>query len=636
MHSSDKEKTMNKTIKKRILSTTGFVALFLAVLTILTLVFLPKWQDREARYLRGFSYEEDNSIDVLMLGSCNMYTSYSPVIAYEEYGLLSYGYTCADQEYCTAYHYLKDALKTQDNIQLVVLETLFLTCNPTDHREYYNRLAVDYMPASFNKLELIFELGAAESEWMQSLDSSNPGKALTYAGYILPLLRYHGRDDVTIEDDVLYWLDHSNYSIYKGSVPLYTYLENETLAFDYVKNGTEIRETSREYFEKIKALCKENDIELLLVTSPNHYRWNEEGLAVIEAFAEAQNVSYVDFHNYDDFTISDYSNTTGRLNVHGMKRFTEHMVEYIEANYDIQRSTLSEENTAKWDEAVEALHAEANKKGMTIDENQIFRIQNEETGIFIEWNSCADCNTYNVFRCDGKAGTYSLVATVTGDNWLDETVMPGCGYTYYIEPTAGSHIGEASETSYYIFVDPITDLTAENKDGSVYMNWTAAESSQSYNFQRKTWNSISYSYWDSYESESTHYNNYSCTSGTLYDYRIRTVIEEDGVKYYSAGVVTRAIPLTTPTITSVSSKNGTATINWKNVENGSSYEIYRRTEDESDFTLYDTVKSSASSYTDKDVEIGMQYFYKIVQTKTKLGIASISYDSNTVGIKVVE
>lgn len=206
MHSTDKERGMNKKkiIGGRFLSFIGFVTLFLAILTALTLVFFPKRQDGESKYLRGFNSEESDSIDVLMLGSCNMYTSYSPVIAYEEYGLLSYGYTCADQEYCTAYYYLKDALKKQKNIQVVALETLFLTCNPTEKRESYNRLAVDHLPLSLNKLELIFSLGSAESEWMNSLDSSNPGKALTYAGYIFPLLRYHGRDDVTIEDDVLY------------------------------------------------------------------------------------------------------------------------------------------------------------------------------------------------------------------------------------------------------------------------------------------------------------------------------------------------------------------------------------------------------------------------------------------------
>ena len=128
--------------KKTILSCVGFIAGFLIILSVLTLIYLPKWKDLDAELMRGFYQEEENSIDVLMLGSCNIYSSYSPIIAYDKSGITSYVYASPDQELVISYHYLKEALKTQD-IKLVVLESLFLTCEPTAKREYYNRTALE-------------------------------------------------------------------------------------------------------------------------------------------------------------------------------------------------------------------------------------------------------------------------------------------------------------------------------------------------------------------------------------------------------------------------------------------------------------------------------------------------------------
>ena len=248
---------------RSVLGCAGFVLIFTIILTIISLIFVPKWRGLDAEQMRGLYQEEENSIDVVMLGSCNMYSSYSPVIAYEQYGITSYVYACPDQELVISYHYLKEALKTQD-IKAVVLESLFLTCEPNSHREYYNRTALEYLRPSLNKAQLILELGGMESEYMRTVDASAPDKLLTYAGYFFPLLRYHGREDVTM-DDVTFHFARDDYSKLKGGKPLYSYLNNTAVDFDYVLNGTKIRDTSHEYFIKIQQLCAEKGIEFILV-----------------------------------------------------------------------------------------------------------------------------------------------------------------------------------------------------------------------------------------------------------------------------------------------------------------------------------------------------------------------------------
>lgn len=533
-----------RVIGKRVLGAVSFTALFLAIITVLTLIYIPKFTGLDGQHSRGIYEEEEDSLNVLMLGSCNMYSSFSPVIAYEQTGLVSYAYCCPDQEICTAYHYLKEALKTQDNIQLVVLESLFLTCEPTSKREYYNRLALEWMRPSLNKLELIYELGAMECEYMQTVDDSAPDQVMTYAGYLFPLLRYHGREDVNWDKDVAWWWEGSNYSVLKGGIPLYSYLTNETLDFSYVLNGEEIRDTSREYFIKLQELCQQEGIELLLVKSPNHYRWDEEAITAVHEFAEERNVPLLDFHDYDDFLLSDYSSTTGRLNVYGMKKFTEHLCEYINENYDIQHTPLSEENQALWDECVELFHQTSNKKSMSIDENTIYRIKNQPTGIQLCWNRCLDCETFDVYRRAGRNEEFVKVAeAVEGGHWLDEMVQPEKGYTYYVVPTEGQYQGTPSNTKYYYFIEAPTNVTAERTDGQIVLSWDEADG-KGYSLQRKRSDYLNYSALVTLDANETVYTDTEdLANGSRYEYRLRSFVELDGDTFYSGAVVVSVPPL---------------------------------------------------------------------------------------------
>ncbi len=610
-----------------VLRCTGFIALFLAILTLLTLVYVPKWEGRDSEEMRGFYQEAPGSIDILCLGSCNMYSSFSPVIAYEQHGLTSYVFGCPDQELVISYHYLKEALKTQD-IKLVVLESLFLTCEPTGKREYYNRTALEYMEPSLNKAQLILELGAMESEYMQTVDASAPDTLLTYAGYFFPLLRYHGREDLTM-DDVTFHFQRDDYSENKGGLPLFSYLNNETLDFAYVLNGEAIRDTSREYFIKIQELCAQEGIELLLVKSPNHFRWDEPATQAVTAFAAERNVNFVDFDTFGDFRRDDYSSTTGRLNVYGMKRFTEHLSQYILENYDIGPHDLSPENAAKWDACVESFHAKANDAGMTIDEGQIYRIYNEAAGIRLLWNRALDADSYVLYR-KVEDGEFEKVATLSECAYLDTDVTHGTKYTYRVQPENGALADTVSNESQYMFVAAPLGGTAKNRDGTVQLAWEPATEEVSYHIQRKSWDALGYSYWDT--TQRTTYRNLSCKKCVAYNYRIRAMIQDGEQTYYSGAIVLSAIPIPTPAISTMSATSGGNTFRWSAISGGDSYEIYRRAAGEAEFTHIDTISGKRTSYTDKNVEDGVQYFYKIVLTKSKAGIDDRSDYSNTVGI----
>ena len=48
--------------------------------------------DHNTLRIQGFYQEEDNSIDVVMIGASDVFTGFSPGLAYGEYGFTSYSY----------------------------------------------------------------------------------------------------------------------------------------------------------------------------------------------------------------------------------------------------------------------------------------------------------------------------------------------------------------------------------------------------------------------------------------------------------------------------------------------------------------------------------------------------------------
>ena len=93
----------------------------------------------------------EDSVDVLFLGSCNIYNNVSTVTLWEEYGISAYNFATSDQSMCTSYYFLKSALSRQQP-KLVVIDVLMLIEYLEITEENY-RWALDYMPLNKTKLE---------------------------------------------------------------------------------------------------------------------------------------------------------------------------------------------------------------------------------------------------------------------------------------------------------------------------------------------------------------------------------------------------------------------------------------------------------------------------------------------------
>ena len=161
---------------RRIVAAIIFITVLFVGLGVLTVVTLPYPEYTDA--FPAFSYQEKNSIDVLVIGNSHAFTAYSPMQVWEELGVSSWvlgsGGVNAEQKLAL----LEQGLKTQSP-RLVILELWNLDEEdyPLPNSDARNENFYRRMPFGAPKLRSAYKNFNGEITW----------------SYIFPLMRYHSR-----------------------------------------------------------------------------------------------------------------------------------------------------------------------------------------------------------------------------------------------------------------------------------------------------------------------------------------------------------------------------------------------------------------------------------------------------------
>ena len=217
-------------------------------------------------------------------------------------------------------------------------------------KESYNRLTLDGMKLSTTKLKSIKASKMEDEEFLS---------------YIFPLLRYHSRWNELTKDDFKYALkkdrvSHNGYLMRIDIKPV-GYLPREKQLADY-----QFGENSYKYLEKITELCKENDIDLILIKSPSVYPyWYDEWDQQIVSFAKENDLEYINFLEYVDSMEIDYQKDTFdgglHLNLSGAEKFTNYFGEILDSRYDLVDHRKNKDLKFIWDKKV-SFYQEMKKK----------------------------------------------------------------------------------------------------------------------------------------------------------------------------------------------------------------------------------------------------------------------------------
>jgi len=237
----------------------------------------PKYMGRvvEGAMIKEY-YRETMPHDLLILGDCEVYENISPVKLWEEYGITSYIRGSANQLPVQSYYLLEDSLRSETP-KAVLWNVAAMTMEGQD-KEAYNRMTMEGMRWSPSKWNAIRET-KLEGEHMIE--------------YLFPLLRYHSRwKGLEVEDLTYYWgtplVTHNGYYM-RCDVR-----EAGEFPAPRRKSSYEFSEMSWRYLERMRGLCEENGIILILMKAPTIYPvWEDEYEEQIKAYAREHRLLYL-------------------------------------------------------------------------------------------------------------------------------------------------------------------------------------------------------------------------------------------------------------------------------------------------------------------------------------------------------
>lgn len=328
-------------MKKKIWIHLLVVLLMIGVFWLLQRIFMPKYASEilEGGMISEY-YDEEPKHNVLFIGDCEVYENISPVTLYEKYGLTSYIRGSAQQLIWQSYYLLEEALQ-YEKPDVVVFNVLSMKYD-TPQSEAYNRMSIDGMKLSKSKLDNI-KASMTEEETMIS--------------YLFPLLRYHSRWNELKAEDIKYAFAKKRQVTVAGYLmhveeKAVTTIPDPNLLADY-----QFGESSYKYLDMITDLCKENDIELVLIKAPSlSPYWYDEWDAQMVDYAVEHDLQYINFLEYQDEIGIDWNTDTYdrglHLNIKGAEKLADYFGKILVDTYDFTDYSEDEAVVKDWEEKV--------------------------------------------------------------------------------------------------------------------------------------------------------------------------------------------------------------------------------------------------------------------------------------------
>lgn len=284
-------------IAKTIMGFAAFGVGLLVILFGLSFLFVPKNNTKDAGMeeviANGIQGEPANSIDVVVVGDSESYSSISPLLIWKDTGYTSYVCGSGRQYLSYSKTLLERAFETQSP-KLVILETLCI----------YRQI-----PAKTVVMDEVSRY--------------------------LPILRYHDRWKTMTQRDFSP-TDGSSYTTpYKG------YRFNNKVSGADTSNymaqsekSASIPMVNRLLVEQIQQLCEDHGAKLLLLSTPSTVNWNYQRHNGIQELADDLGIEYIDLNTMPGEVNIDWSTDTydrgDHLNYSGSVKVSKFLSKYLE------------------------------------------------------------------------------------------------------------------------------------------------------------------------------------------------------------------------------------------------------------------------------------------------------------------
>ena len=299
------------------------IVIFILLFLFFTRLLSPKYATSlvEGSMISQY-YNESKDHEVVFIGDCEVYANFSPMVMYEEEGIKAYVRGSSQQLIWQSYYILEETLKYE--IPKVVVFNVNSMRYSEPVSEEYNRLTIDYMKWSKQKVDIInASMTEEESIWY----------------YIFPILRYHSRYDKLTEEDFEYLFKRKD-STFNGFLVNKNVKPVENLPVQRKLATYQFEDICYDYLNKITKLCKDNGIELVLIKAPSLYPyWYNEYDEQIRNYAEENDIAFYNLKNNVEEIGIDYSADTYdgglHLNLNGATKLSKFFAKLLKENYNL-------------------------------------------------------------------------------------------------------------------------------------------------------------------------------------------------------------------------------------------------------------------------------------------------------------
>lgn len=275
--------------------------LFLVILLIMVELYLYIMVPNKDNYKKFGVYnvatyelmsEKVDTIDVIFLGDSLIYSDISPMIIWNEYGYTTFDCAGPSLTMKNSYEYLKVAIDSQHpKMVLFEADVMFRKQELRDYKIRDMKRIFNYVPLSrfHNSWKKFLSLESNKTKWI------NVEKGYKYITKLSAMKQ-----------------DNDNMK--------------ETNELKAIAKGT------LDYFEKIKKLCDDNNIKLVLIGNPSKRSWSYSKILTINKIAKDYDLEFVDMNTDNPTNIDWISDTKDKgihLNYKGAKKVSKYIGNYL-------------------------------------------------------------------------------------------------------------------------------------------------------------------------------------------------------------------------------------------------------------------------------------------------------------------
>lgn len=230
--------------------------------------------------------------------------------------------------------------------------------------------------------------------------------------------------------------------------------------------------------------------------------------------------------------------------------------------------------------------------------------KNELNGVALVWGKVDDATNYVIWR-KAADGSWGIHATSSTTNFVDTSVVSGTEYSYMIAAENETGCGDYSNALSVMYVKAPEISSVANTTGGIKVIWSQVSGVTGYNVYRVEQNKTN---WEKIVSVTDNtYVDDTAVVGVDYRYTVSAFISDVESAYDMTGVA----GMNFGTVTSISAERleKGAKISWNTLERADSYEVFRKTANDSSWNSLGKV--NVNSYTDTSISSGVLYYYMV-------------------------